>query len=239
MKTDRIALIVATEFECLEIVSSLVGRQSFQKGHFIIHRGRLSGRKTVVVIGGPGKTNAGAATVIAILQFGAEKIINLGIGGAFVSSGLNVGGLAICTEDIYVEEGTLTRKGHRDLRKIGLELIPKRDIYNRIPFSDALAQRAEAVLSKGSWRYKKGRFITVSTVTGTSSMARELESRYRAICESMEGAAVGQIALSFGIPALQIRGISNLIEDRDRRKWRIKEAALACQRAVLQIIKEL
>ncbi len=239
MGADRVALIVATELECLEILKSLAILNKYKEGHFEIYKGLFSDKETVVVISGPGKANAGAASVIAILEFEAKVVINFGIGGAFISSGLGVGDLALCTEDIYVEEGVVTRNGHKDLTMIGLELIPERAIYNKIPFSMSLVEKTEEILLKNSIKFKKGRFITVSTVTGTSDRAEKLERQFNAICESMEGAAVGQIALSFGTPALQIRGISNMVEDRDRRKWKIKDASTACQRAVLKIINEL
>jgi len=37
----------------------------------------------------------------------------------------------------------------------------------------------------------------------------------------MEGAAVAHICSMYGIPVIEIRGISNIIEDRDMKKWNI------------------
>ena len=93
---------------------------------------------------------------------------------------------------------------------------------------------------------KTGTFVTVSTVTGTDKRARELEKRFSAssasgggaICENMEGAAVAHVCAMYGIPMLEIRGISNIVEDRDRSKWDIKTAAENCQKAVFVLLKE-
>jgi futalosine hydrolase len=83
-----------------------------------------------------------------------------------------------------------------------------------------------------------GAFVTVSTTTGTDKRAREIEKRFNAICENMEGAAVAHVCAMYGIPMVEIRGISNIVEDRDRSKWDIKKAAENCQKIILALIKE-
>ncbi len=40
----------------------------------------------------------------------------------------------------------------------------------------------------------------------------------------MEGAAAAQVAALHGIPWLEVRGISNIVEDRDLTKWDIPKA---------------
>ncbi len=67
--------------------------------------------------------------------------------------------------------------------------------------------------------------------------AKELEERYHALCENMEGAAAAQVAELHGAPWLEVRGISNIVEDRDLKKWDIPRAAQNVQQAVLQILE--
>jgi futalosine hydrolase len=88
-----------------------------------------------------------------------------------------------------------------------------------------------------SGRIHTGRFVTISTCTGTSARAKELEERYKALCENMEGAAAAQAAMLHGIPWLEVRGISNIVEDRDLKKWDIPRAAQAAQEAVQHIME--
>jgi futalosine hydrolase len=52
----------------------------------------------------------------------------------------------------------------------------------------------------------------------------------------MEGAAAAQVAELHGIPWLEVRGISNIVEDRDIEKWDIPKAADAVQKAVIYIL---
>jgi futalosine hydrolase len=77
----------------------------------------------------------------------------------------------------------------------------------------------------------------VSTCTGTTERARDLENRYHGLCENMEGAAAAHIAELHGIPWLEVRGISNLVEDRDLKKWNIPAAVRSVQEAVKKIVK--
>ncbi len=78
--------------------------------------------------------------------------------------------------------------------------------------------------------------MTLSTCTGTTARARDLEERYHGLCENMEGAAVAQVAELHNIPWIEVRGISNIVEDRDLQKWDIPSAAHAAQQAVLHIL---
>ncbi|MCK5512174.1 MAG: futalosine hydrolase, partial [Thermodesulfovibrionia bacterium] len=85
-------------------------------------------------------------------------------------------------------------------------------------------------------RVKSGAFVTVSTSTGTHTRAVELEKRFKAICENMEGAAIAQICTLYNIPMFEIRGVSNIVGVRDKRKWNLPRASDNCQEAVLKMI---
>ena len=49
----------------------------------------------------------------------------------------------------------------------------------------------------------------------------------------MEGAAVAHVAHLHGVPVGEVRGISNIVTNRDIRTWRLKEAAEAAQEAAI------
>ncbi len=84
--------------------------------------------------------------------------------------------------------------------------------------------------------YKKVHGLTVQTVTGSSNSLLKLNKYYTADIESMEGAAVFYVANQFGIPALQLRAISNYVEPRNRESWKIKEALTGLIDAVRPLI---
>jgi futalosine hydrolase len=52
----------------------------------------------------------------------------------------------------------------------------------------------------------------------------------------MEGAALAHVCALYGVPFLELRAVSNTVEDRDLSTWRIREAAEAAQRAVRALV---
>ena len=66
-----------------------------------------------------------------------------------------------------------------------------------------------------------------------------IAARTDGICENMEGAAIAQVATAMGVPAMEIRGISNIVETRDLSKWDKQAAATNCQQAVLGVLNSL
>ncbi len=80
---------------------------------------------------------------------------------------------------------------------------------------------------------RRARFVTVSTCTGTGRAATEIAARTRGAVENMEGAAAAHVACLHNIPVGEIRGISNVVTDRDTSAWRLTEAADAAQEALL------
>ena len=68
-------------------------------------------------------------------------------------------------------------------------------------------------------------------------MAHELATRTGGAVESMEGAAILQVGALMGVPAGEIRAISNAVGDRDRAAWKLREAAEAAQTALLDWIE--
>jgi futalosine hydrolase len=57
--------------------------------------------------------------------------------------------------------------------------------------------------------------------------------------ESMEGAALHYVALLEKIPFLQLRSLSNFIGERDKAKWKMKEAINNLNHELLKILEKL
>jgi nucleoside phosphorylase len=57
--------------------------------------------------------------------------------------------------------------------------------------------------------------------------------------EGMEGFAVLRAAELAGVPALEVRAVSNLVDERDRSRWRFDEAFAALETALRQLVAEL
>ncbi len=203
--------------------------------------GTIGSTPLVCCAAGIGKANAAAAATCLIERHQPERIIVTGCGGAYAGSGLSVGDLAVASDELFGDEGTVTSEGWLDMRQMGLPLFSEggRSWYNTIPLARHETEKIMQLADSHGLHLARGRFVTVSCCSGTRARGLELARRYQAVCENMEGAAVALVALRYGIPCLEIRGISNLVDDRDMSRWEIDRAVETTQRFVLKVIEYL
>jgi futalosine hydrolase len=238
-----IALLCSVHAEADRLLASTVVMKNTTLGSNLLIEGTIGAQRVLLCVGGMGKVNAAHTATLMLARFDPEALVVFGIGGAYPSSGAGIGDLAIAKEEIAGDEGVLTREGFKDTEYIGIPLLKTATslIYTTYPASEPLVHRSLQSLAahqkSGQGKIHVGRFVTLSTCTGTATRAQELEERYRGLCENMEGAAVAQVAELHGVPWLEIRGISNIVEDRDLKKWDIPKAAGAVQQAVQHIVE--
>ena len=236
-----IALLCSVEAEADGLLASTVVMKSSTLGSKLLIEGTIGAERIILCISGMGKVNAAHASTLMLTRFDPEALVVFGIGGAYPSSGARIGDIAIATEEIAGDEGVLTREGFKDTGYIGIPLLKTAKSEVTYPASEPLVHRSvqsiSALRKPGQGEIHVGSFVTLSTCTGTTARAKELEERYHGLCENMEGAAVAQVAALHGIPWLEVRGISNIVEDRDLKKWDIPKAAGAAQQAVQHILE--
>ncbi|MBI4824838.1 MAG: futalosine hydrolase [Nitrospirae bacterium] len=203
-----------------------------------VYQGKLFNKDILLMNTGIGKVNAALSAAALLENFTIKLIVNTGIGGAYPNSGLKAGDIAIAAKEIYGDEGVMTSRGNEGLKKIGIPLVEigKRQYFNEFPLNKNLFNTAAGMALRIT-QIKTGNFVTVSAATATHELALQLEKKFHALCENMEGAAVAHVCTVYGISMLELRGISNIAGIRDKRKWNIKLAAENCQKAVLEIIK--
>jgi futalosine hydrolase len=195
-----------------------------------------------VVVTGIGAVNTAHALTQHLARHAAPSlVIQTGVAGAYVPADVPVGAVLLADTEIYGDLGVLTPQGWRPMEEIGIPLMeptlsqPAR--FNYFPLDARLVERAEA--AAGNLLERTGKFLTVSQVTGVRAVGDVLYKRFGALCESMEGAAAAHVCAIHGVPFLEVRGVSNLVEDRDRSKWRLVEAANAAQTVVQKLLEDL
>jgi len=241
--TPLIALLCSVQAETELILRQLTGTTTSLIGSKSLIEGKLDGRGILLCVSGMGKVNAAHAATLMLTRFSPEAIVVFGVGGAYPASGARVGDIAIAKQEIAGDEGVLTQDGFKDTEYIGIPLLKTATsvIYTTYPASEQLLYRSlqslAALEKPGDRKIHVGSFVTLSTCTGTAARARELEERYHGLCENMEGAAVAQVAELHGTPWIEVRGISNMVEDRNLRTWNIPKAAESAQTAVIRILK--
>jgi futalosine hydrolase len=169
------------------------------------------------VVAGVGRTNAAAATTLAIIAHGPfDCVLSVGLAGALPGSNLQIGDIIAADTCVYAEEGIATPDGFHDMATLGWPLGDFEG--NEVPCGPDLLRRLSDVLPIC-------RIATVATCSGTDALANEIASRTHCVAEAMEGAAVVHAARLLEVPAIEIRVISNTTGDRGLQKWD-REAAL-------------
>jgi futalosine hydrolase len=79
--------------------------------------------------------------------------------------------------------------------------------------------------------------ITVNTVHGREHSIAAIAERVNPQVESMEGAGFMFACLIHDVPFAQVRGVSNVVERRNRAAWRIREAVDNVCRAAFEILE--
>ena len=81
--------------------------------------------------------------------------------------------------------------------------------------------------------------VTVNEITTRETRIQQLQQKYQPVVESMEGAAFHYIALVEKIPFVQLRAVSNTVGERDKTKWKMKEAIHTLNERLIDIINSL
>jgi futalosine hydrolase len=203
-----------------------------------IHKGELGGSNIIFTHCGVGKVNAAHSVTLILENWDVDVLILFGIGGAYPGSALNIGDIAVAQSENYGEEGVLTEKGWRSMEFTGFPLLKKeKEYYNTFPLDAGFAHLAAFASKNCGFNVETGNFVTVSQCSGTRHSGALMKKRWNGLCENMEGAAIAHICAMYGVPMMEIRGISNIIGDRDMKKWDIEAAASNCNMAVMELFR--
>lgn len=239
MKPIVIIAAVPQEIDLLEKALEHSGR--VKTGGYEYVEGTIGNLRVVVCAGGVGKVNAAAATAVMIDRYLPQLVINTGCAGAYIGSGLVIGNLVVASEEVLADDGVVVADGWKDLRYMNLPSVEQGGLncYNLLPLSRHASEKALQLADYYGIFLVRGRSATVSTCSGTRHHGAELSHRWNALIENMEGAAVAQVCLRCSVDCLEIRGISNLVDERDFKKWDIPLAAETAQRFVVKYLVEI
>ena len=153
-----------------------------------------------------------AQTLTEARRLRPKRLLNIGIAGAYPSSGLQIGDIVIGQSEKYgdVGFGLPDAPGFRHIGESQWGAFYQMPLP-LTPFADFPAPHL-------------GLGCTVNACTGTEAVGRLRETLFQAHFETMEGAAVAQAGQMLGIPVCEIRAISNFASVRDMRPENIRLA---------------
>jgi futalosine hydrolase len=153
---------------------------------------------------GVGPVEAAAATARALAHDAYDTVVNAGIAGAFR-------GRAKLGDALLIVEERLA--------DLGLEDGGALTLPDGARLEESVTADARLLARCSALELPRGRGLTVSRVTTTAATAERLAQRYAPDVESMEGFAVLRAAALAGIPAIEVRGISNYVGERSLAEW--------------------
>ena len=183
---------------------------------------------------GPVESGVCATQFLAAHHMKIDSVVNFGIGGAYCSVRREpLGLLDICVADTEILGDFGICYGYKTSPFDGDEF----PVRSRFEIDERLLKRAQEALRGHHIIFHTGTFVTVNGSSGSKKRGDFLSDTYGAICENMEGAALARACAAFAIPFVEIRAISNLVEDRPGPAWKTAKACDRAARAAALIVR--
>jgi len=157
-----------------------------------------------------------------------DIVINAGIAGSF-NCDLEIGGVVFINSDEFADLGIEDKSEFYTIFEKGF--ISK----DQFPFNNGKLENSYVF----DLNIKHATAITVNTTHGCSKSIELFKNKFNADVETMEGAAFCYVCLQEGIKFMQIRSVSNYVEERDTEKWNIPLAIKNLNKKLFEIIDVL
>ena len=214
----HILLTAATNFEIQPAINYLAERDCL--------RGK---NKIDVLITGIGTLSTAYWITKNIADKRPDYMIQAGVAGSF-SDAYPPGSMVLVSEEATGDLGVEENNEFKDVFDMGLPQITTPYTGKNLVNPDAEnLKRFNLPLVKA---------ITINEITTRGARIKQLQQKYQPVVESMECAAFHYIALMEKIPFLQLRAVSNLVGERDKSKWKMKDAIHLLNEKLIEILNK-
>jgi len=184
-------------------------------------------KKTDVLITGVGAPSAMYHLQKRLQQIDYDLVIQAGIAGAF-STEAALGETVIVRQDTFGDIGMEEKKSFKTIFQSGFA------DENEFPYQQGWLINKNKIIDELNLRKVKA--VTINKVTDDTLQKEQLINLFKADIETMEGASLHYVCLQENIPFIQLRSISNYVGERDKTKWKMKDAIINLNREILNII---
>ena len=194
---------------------------SFNRPSLVVH----------TAVTGVGLLPSSYAIMQLIARLKPDLIIQVGIAGSFNPT-LVLGSAVTVRQEILADMGVHETDGYHDIFELGLaeENVPPLELGAIVNHHDHLIESASLPAVSA---------VSVNEISTSAEKINVFAEKYKADIESMEGASLHYVCALQNIPFIQIRGISNLVGERDKSKWKIPESMLAATNACINLINKI
>ena len=141
-------------------------------------------------------------------------IIQAGIAGSFPND-VPLSKVVLVKQDVFADIGMEEKEKFTPLFKTGLA-------DNDGPVTNGWLVNPSHIFNM--FKLPAVKAITVNKISDSVLQNKQAICNFAPQIESMEGAALHYVCLHENIPFIQIRSISNQVGERDKSKWKMKEA---------------
>lgn len=221
-----IGIIVATPEEMKELKNIMEESEKITIFNLDFYKGKINGKKYVLVKCGVGKVNAARTTQILIDSFDIESIINVGVAGG-LSNNINIGDIVI-GEKLVQHDFDITAFGYE-----------KGEISETGRFFESDKELIEKCM--------KVKIDNIQIILGTIAsgdifctdvnMKEKIRTKFNSECVEMEGASIAQTAYLCKVPFLVIRAISDIPNGNNHIDYDqfVEKAAKNCAEFIKQL----
>lgn len=144
-----------------------------------------------------------------------DFVVQAGIGGTF-NDAYKLGDVVMIETDTFGDIGIDEKQSFKTLFDLGFAN------ENDFPFANGWLFNQHEYLNRSP--LIKAKAVTVNKIIDDEILIERMRTKFMADVESMEGAAFHYVCLQQKINFLQLRSISNTVGERNKEKWKIKEA---------------
>lgn len=160
-----------------------------------------------------------------------EVVVQAGIAGTFANAP-KPGKCVLVKKDLFADVGVFEQASFSTLNELSLA------DNNQPPYGNGWLVNGHPILTSGILPAVTA--ITVNLVSDHTLPLNEMfKEKYGAEIESMEGAALHYLCLQEKVPFLQLRSISNMVGERDKSNWMMKEAINHLNDNLQKLLREL
>ncbi|MDX1776427.1 MAG: futalosine hydrolase [Desulfobulbales bacterium] len=167
---------------------------------------------------GPVITAARLSHYLSLHGAAIAGVLNMGVAGAYLDSGVVLLDICLAKEEFLGDFGICMQD---EIQDFAPKLSPQ---DTSLVLSNDLQAWVTGILYDNNIAFKAENFVTVNCCSGTAERGAYLRDKFAAGCENMEGAAVAMVCENFNIPCVELRCVSNMVEDRNTANWQLNEA---------------
>ncbi|APC48186.1 5'-methylthioadenosine/S-adenosylhomocysteine nucleosidase [Virgibacillus halodenitrificans] len=196
-----IGIIGAMDEEVALLVSKTKEKEEILIANCVFIKGKIEGKKVVILKSGIGKVNAAMATTILHEKFNPSHVINTGSAGGF-SNRLEVGDIVISTEVVH-HDVDVTAFNYAYGQVPGMPAM--------FPVDTELAAKAIAAVQTLPISYEQGIIATGDSFMDDAERVAWVKEKFPSmIAAEMEAAAIAQVCHQYNTPFVIIRALSDI-----------------------------